>query len=80
MPYTETGQFTLLQLALQLFRLSSNWTQKRERDTTKEINCEPAQATRAKLLLDESHATANVSLLACWQKLPTATLNKFFFN
>ncbi len=46
----------------------------KERETTKEIKCGPTQTAAADLLPNESHATANVSLLACLQKLSTATL------
>ncbi len=48
---------------------------KREREATNEIKCEPTQSAAADLLLNESHATANVSLLACLQNLSTATLD-----
>ncbi len=45
----------------------------------KEIKREPAQVAAADLLPNESHATANVSLLACFQKLSTATSDTFSF-
>ncbi len=48
----------------------------KESATTNEVKQEPAQTTAAELLRNESHATANVSLLACLQKLSTATLNE----
>ncbi len=44
----------------------------KERATTNEIKCEPVQTAVADLL-PESHATANVSLLAHLKKLSTAT-------
>ncbi len=47
----------------------------KERATTNKIKCEPVQMAAVKLLPNKTHATANVSLLACSQKLPTATLN-----
>ncbi len=47
----------------------------KERQATNEIKCKPTQSAAADLLLNESHATANVSLLACLQKLLTATLD-----
>ncbi len=46
----------------------------KERETTNEIKHEPLQTAAAELLPKESHATANVSLLAGLQKLSTATL------
>ncbi len=46
--------------------------------TTNEIKRGPAQTAAADLLPNESHATANISLLACLQKLSTATLNSKF--
>ncbi len=39
------------------------------------MKCEPAQTAAADLLPNECHATANISLLARLQKLPTATLS-----
>ncbi len=45
----------------------------KKRVTTNEIKLELAQTTAAKLFSNESHATANISLLACLQKLSTAT-------
>ncbi len=70
-------QFTPLQLSLQPFGLSSNWTSKRE------IKHKPEHKqggeAAAELLPNESHATANISLLVHKQKLPTATLmNKYW--
>ncbi len=55
--------FTLLQLST-----------KREKETTTEIKCEPAQMAAADLLPNKSHATVNIDLLARLQKLSTATL------
>ncbi len=65
-------QSTPLQFSLQPFGLYSNWTLKRE--TTNEIKRELEQTAAADLLPIESHAIANVSLLACLQKLSTAAL------
>ncbi len=47
----------------------------RERATTNEIKHEPAQTSAEDLLPSASHATANVSLLDCLQKLSSVTLN-----
>ncbi len=40
---------------------------------TNKIKLELEQMASAGLLPNKSHASANVSLLACWQKLSTAT-------
>ncbi len=48
----------------------------KEKATTDEIKCEPARMAAEKLFPNESHATANVSLLAHWRKLPTANFIK----
>ncbi len=48
---------------------------KRESDTN-EIKHELAQTAAVDLLPNESHLTANVSLLARWQKLFAATLRR----
>ncbi len=46
----------------------------RRESNNKETMCELAQTTAVKLLPNESHDTANVSLLACLQKLSSATV------
>ncbi len=53
----ETDQFTLLQLSLQPFRLSSDWTYKRA--TTNKIICEPEQTVDSQQI-----SCYNISLLA----------------
>ncbi len=50
----------------------------KERETTNEIKCELEQKqAAAELFPNKSHATANVSLLACKQKATTAALNTY---
>ncbi len=44
-----------------------------ERDGDNKVKCEPVQTAAVDLLPNQSHATANVSLLARLQRLSTAT-------
>ncbi len=57
-------------------------TEPKRRSTTNEIKRDTEHKQEgedaAQLLPNESHATANVSLLAHCQKLPTAALNSYF--
>ncbi len=44
-----------------------------KRESENKIKREPEQTAAAELFPNKAHATANVSLLALYQKLPTAT-------
>ncbi len=57
-------------------RFVSVQTGLKKRATTIEVKRKPPQTAAVDLLLNKSHATANISLLACLQKLYTAALKR----
>ncbi len=90
LPTTVSASNTISRLRLELKRITlfrCNFPCNRfklnlkERATTNKLRCKPEQKqggkAAAELPLNKSHATANVSLFARWQKLPTAALSYF---
>ncbi len=71
---------TVSQLKLESATASSRFELDfKERTTTNEIKCEPVQTAAEELLLNESYATANISLLAEVTKCNFNSLIEFVF-